>query len=233
MAWDFPRHRITNGDSADPDDLNMYVELLWGQAQFLNEHNFATDAFVFGSDIEAQAVLRTDQVWEEVNPGIYSDPPSLVPAPSDVSMVASGDVLQSIADYGWRTIISRTVTVDTCSIWIMFSFQQGISVPGVGGPNWPGVCSRGGVQYVIAIDGSPIVETITGSGERSLDVNGEGYGGTGANEAMVIDAIIPVLAGPHTISILWKQCRQKDYEQPDTDDYFMVLSRELIIVELY
>ena len=230
MAWDFPRHRITNGDSADPDDLNMYVELLWGQAQFLNEHNFATDAFVFGSDIEAQAVLRTDQVWEEVNPGIYSDPPSLVSAPFNVSLVASGDVLQSIADYGWRTIVSRTVTVDTCSLWIMFSFQQGVSDTAGG---WGATSRRGGVQYVIAIDGSPIVETITGSGERSLDVNGEGYGGTGANEAMVIDAVVPVLAGPHTISILWKQCRQKDYEQPDPDDYFMVLSRELIIVELY
>lgn len=235
MNWAFPHYRIVDGDTMNPDDLNLYYELIWGELQALTGFSFQVASLTVGTDIAESAAVRMVSYKEEVNHGIDITVPT--PAPYESAMVVSGDVLVSVADFTWRVIESRTISTDTASLWIMFSFQQGISCAGGGTPtnsNEEGILNsaRAGVQYAISIDGSVISETITGSGERATDVNGEGYGGQGANEALVIDCVWPVVAGNHTIEVVWRMPRGKDYEQPDADDYFMVLNRELIILEL-
>jgi hypothetical protein len=225
VNWLFLRYRIVDGDTMNPDDLNLYYEAVWNEATALTGFNFEYESLVVGTDIEDGAIIRVRTTSIEADHGIDVATNDGAPTVYDPTPAITG-LIRSRSDFEWRVIVTETVTVSTCNLWVIFSWQQGVTDP------TPSTF-KGGCQYVLAIDGVPIMETMTGSGEKHTDVNGEGYGGTGANEAMVIDAVISLLAGTHTVSALWRQTRAPGFDQPEDEDCFMILNRELIIVELY
>ena len=119
--------------------------------------------------------------------------------PTSSSTIEQAQTWQEVDD------MSITVTIDNCVAWIQASFQLATirdpdfasgSFYGTEAANtWP----HPGIQCAIAIDGSIIPETITGSLEKSNDHTGEGLAHY-AN-GMVVDTIMSLPAGSHTFTL--------------------------------
>jgi hypothetical protein len=142
----------------NPDDLNLYYEAVWNEATALTGFNFEYESLVVGTDIEDGAIIRVRTTSTEVDHGIDVATNDGAPTVCDPTPAITG-LIRSRSDFEWRTIVTETVTVSTCNLWVIFSWQQGVTDP------TPSTF-KGGCQYVLAIDGVPIMETMTGSGEK-------------------------------------------------------------------
>lgn len=224
MAWKYPKTRSRATQPMDLDALNENFEVVVQEMQGnLNEHNWAANAFTDAEDYALGAVIRVRQFAAEVVPMAAISPP-----PASTAAVVSGTPYRALPDFEWGQVITQTVQTDVSALWIMASFQHSVSDPA-------GSVQRSGIQYAIRLDGTVLTETITGSGERQTDVNGEGYDGDGTNMGFVVDAVVPVTAGPHQIELVARMASgvALNLQYLANDDYWMVHNRELLIVELY
>ena len=114
----------------------------------------------------------------------------------------------------WKEIASLDFNVVEGDAEIVASLQHNASV----------VTSskRGGIQYAVAVDSAICAESITGSGDRSDDLTGEGYGGTGIIMPIKVGTYVRLVPGPHTASLMARMTRGRKYEAPSTNDYFWV-----------
>jgi hypothetical protein len=224
MAWKYPKTRSRIAQPMDLDALNENFENVVQELQGnLNEHNWAANAFTDAEDYAQGAVLRVRQAVSEVVPMAAGVGP-----PVNIGSVVSGTPYQTQPDFEWGQVVLQTVRTDATVLWMMASFQHSVSSPA-------GTIRRSGIQYALRLDGTVLTETITGSGERATDTNGEGYDGDGTNMAFVIDAVIPVTAGPHQVELVARMTSgvALNLQYLSDDDYWMILNRELLIVEMY
>lgn len=221
MAWRFPRWRELDGYPCDMEAVNQDIEATVEEVEgLLNEHNWAFNGMTSTDNMTAGAVVRMASTHKTVNPVIGAgDPPP-------TAIIADGFQVSTNTDWVVIDDMVRTVTTDTANLWIMASFQQQPSTPASDSV-------RLGSQYGIRIDGVLLWETVLGGGDRSNDIHGEGFGGNATCIPVVLDAVLPVIAGDHRVEIVARTPRNEAFTVPSSDDYWMVLNRELIIVELY
>lgn len=220
MAWKYPRYRNVDGEVMDLEAINENFETVVQEMQGqLNEHNWAYNAFTSPLDYTAGACLRTKQLSSEVTAML----PGAV-APGTIGMLVSGTAYKTLPVFDWDVVMSTTIRTSTATLWISASFQHAYSAL---------VTSREGIQYALRVDGIEIVETITGTGNRANDQNGEGIDGRGTNMPFVLDAIVPVLAGQHTVQLVSRMCSGPSMAISANDVYWMVLNRELFVVEMH
>lgn len=224
MAWRFPKWRELDGYPVDVNSLNENIEATLEEMDgSLNEHNWAYQAVTDLSDVAPDSIVQMKSKFVELDPSIgQGNPPwSSPPLPIGISVLSS--------NLDWFVIDDMTTTVvtDTVNLWIMASFQQRGSTPTTRDS------VRLGSYYGIRIDGYIIWETVIGGADRSNDLRGEGFGGNISCFPVVIDAVLPVTQGSHLIEIVQRTIRNEDFEVPDSEDFYMVFNRELIIVELY
>lgn len=219
MAWKYPKYNNTDGEPIDAEAINVNFEAFIRETQGnLNEHNWASGAFTDAEDYEIGACLRIDHSYDEVTPMAAQ-----TAAPANIAAIVSGTAYQTIAVYDWDVVDSTQIICDTALLWVIASFQHSVSND----------FTRYGVQYGLRLDGVVIAETVTGSGGRNTDSNGEGLDGDGTNMPLVLDAILPVLSGPHTIELVARMCTSATIALPPTAAYWMVCNRELIVVEMH
>ena len=222
MAWKYPKHRTRDAQPMDLDALNTNFSLVVTEMQGnLNEHNWASGAFTDPEAYAKGAVIRVRQAYSEVIPMAPTTAP-----PANVGAVVSGTPYQVLDNYEWGSVVSQNVKTDATSLWIMASFQHSVSNASP--------TARNGVMYAIRIDGVVLVETITGGGERHTDAKGEGYDGDGTHMPFVIEAVIPVVAGPHRVELVARMATSvAGTAALASGDYWMIHNRELLIMELY
>jgi hypothetical protein len=226
MAWKYPKHRTRDAQPMDLDALNTNFETVVQEMQGnLNEHNWASGAFTSPEAYAKGAVLRVRRTSNEVVPMAAYPLPSSEP-PANVADVISGTPYQVLPNYEWGAVMSQTVRTDATILWIMASFQHSVS-------DYAGT-ARNGVMYAIRLDGIVLTETITGSGERFTDAKGEGIDGDGTHMPFAIEAIVPVVAGPHTVELVARMAATVG-GSPSLigGDYWMIHNREMITVEVY
>lgn len=221
MAWRYPKWRDLDGYPVDIDSINEDFEATVEEMEgSLNEHNWAYQAVTSLDDVAPDALVQFKEKYQTVNPtiGVGNPPARFLPT----------NGFQVAANLDWCVIddMSTTVNTDTANLWIMASFQHQGSDPDAGS-------FRLGVQYGIRIDGTLLWETVVGGADRSNDLRGEGFGGSYGATPFVIDAILPVVSGQHLVEIVARTPRNENFDTLQTDDYWMVFNRELIIMELY
>lgn len=220
MAWKYPRYRNVAGEVMDLEAINENFETVVQEMQGqLNEHNWGYNAFTNPTDYTIGACLRTDQTTEEVEAML----PGTV-APGTIAALVSGTAYQTVPVFDWDVVMTTTIRTSTTTLWISASFQHAYSALAT---------SRQGIQYAIRVDGIEVVETITGTGNRANDQNGEGIDGRGTNMPFVLDAIFPVIAGQHTIQLVARMCSGPSMAISANDVYWMVLNRELFVMEMH
>lgn len=223
MAWKYPKHRTRDTQPMDLDALNTNFETVVQEMQGnLNEHNWASGGFVSEYTTTMGAVLRVKRSSESVNVMTQFGTP-----PATKAAVISGTPYQVTPNYEWDVVMTHVVKTDATNLWIMASFQHSVSDVAT--------TARTGIQYALRLDGTVLTETITGSGERSTDPNGEGIDGDGTHMPFAIEALIPAVAGPHRIELVARMAAAGFASGVFTSsgDYWMVHNREMITVELY
>lgn len=223
MAWKYPKHRNRDAQPMDLDALNTNFELVVQEMQGrLNEHNWASGAFTSDEATTKGAVLRVKQSAEEVVPFVVTGTP-----PATAGAVVSGTPFVLSPNYEWDVIMTHVVKTDATNLWVMTSFQHSVSDVAS--------TARTGIQYAIRLDGVVLTETITGSGERFTDPNGEGIDGDGTHMGFAIEALVPVVAGPHRIELVARMATSGASSAilVASSDYWMVHNREMITVEVY
>lgn len=222
MAWKYPKHRNRAAQPMDLDALNTNFETVVQEMQGnLNEHNWASGAFTSPEAYTKAAVLQIRQTYTEVIPMA----PTVAP-PANVGAVVSGTPYQVLDNYEWDDVVAQTVKTDATVLWIMASFQHSVSSVAT--------TRRNGVMYALRLDGVVLVETITGGGERHTDAKGEGYDSDGTHMPITIEAVVPVVAGPHRIELVARMATSvAGVGALGSGDYWMIHNRELLIMELY
>lgn len=220
MAWKYPRYRSVDGEVMDLDAINENFETVVQEMQGqLNEHNWASNAFTSATDYTINSCLRTKQVVSQVAAML----PGAV-APGTIAALVSGTAYQTLPVFDWDVVMTTTIRTGTSNLWISASFQHAYSALAT---------NRQGIQYALRVDGIEIVETITGTGNRANDQNGEGIDGRGTNMPFLLDAIFPVIAGQHTIQLVARMCSGPSMGISANDVYWMVLNRELFVMEMH
>jgi len=227
--WYFPKTIFVANDAADPTVLTQtFVEVedaLWA----LDAHNFTKHAVVDRADMTegAGATLRSDYVDCDLGM-VYHTPGPGVDPPRTIAGIPEG--IRSYGDSSWREVATRYVETTTCSLYILFSWQQLISKP-AGMTHLLDTTKRRGVQYAIRVNGVILNETIMGASNAQNDQKGEGFGGEGMCQPFLIDVTCPVQAGQQMISLIWRQTKGDDFSVMADDDYYMIGSREFFVLE--
>jgi hypothetical protein len=239
MAQIFPKHKIKDGSPVSKDEVNENLQEIVGEIQGgLGEQNWAEDTFT-RSKIGESALIRMHTKKIEGPKLFTSADPHRYSSPSSLSSDGFGSETHHVkvpSNRTWTTLISFDVTCRSSLLWVIASFQQDYESRG----RWydfEGTERNGrdrffpGVQYAIAIDGGRFHETVIGGTDRSNDRRGESY--RHWRHAFTTDLIIPVTAGIHTVSLQGRMVATTGYKRfSDTQDFYAVGNRELIVMEM-
>ena len=206
MSWKLPQNRIQSNDPTTPESVNEnFFEVVHESGKF-NEHNFQSNAISSSSSLTTTAAYLITHSYQAVNPGI-------VDASSGTNNTTGGadnDIIGHTTSWVGIEDLSVTIKTEDSILWILGSVQ---------------VMNSTSVALGVSIDGYVLPETILGGVTEDNDPNGFGMEKAGP---FVVDAIIPVEAGEHTVEIVVKF---KDFA-PDLASSATVQNRELIVLEL-
>lgn len=221
MSWRVPRHRPRTSQSVAEPEINEDFEATVTEVDgHLNEHNFKANAITDPEDVDIDASIAVGHSFQEVDPGMGQGNPPPTTLPTNGFQVPNTQEWTAIDD------MSDTVEVSQSLLWILGSLQQEPSNPA-------SATVRFGMQYAIRLDGLVLYETLTGSVDRVNDKTEEALGDAGNQWAIVVEAVLDVVPGPHLVEIVCRTPKDWTLSQPATDDFWMILNRELITVELY
>jgi len=214
MAQYFPKYRDKAGYPADLESVNHNFRQVVNEIEGnLGEHNWAENAITDKADVAESAAIRIYNTYQEVDHGMdYHTAASSSPT-NHVQISNSRE---------WTTIIEKKITTDASLVWVLASFQNfymGLTP------------TEASFQYCLAINGNQIAETATGCTDRSNDLTGEGVY-TNAH-GFSLDAVVPVVPGENTFSLIAKLVADEDYTTFDSSTKAcQIFNRELILVEM-
>jgi hypothetical protein len=214
VAWKYPKYRIDSGEPASVDTLNKNFLAISQESGALNEHNFTSNAITSRTELTKGAAYQIKHLYRAVDPANGGGAAALP------TSAANGDELDSTL--GWQDIadLNGYVTTGDSLLWVLGSIQvYGTEV------NF--------FRFALKIDDAVIPESVTGGNDLSNDPIGFGLYGSGVNatdpntDAVVIDAVVPVPAGRHQVSMVMNQQMSNM-----AGKLIQVQNRELIIIEL-
>lgn len=221
MAWKLPTLREVVGYIVDVDSWNENFR--WANDEisgYLNEHNWANNAITSATNMEAGSVIKIISASQAVNPdiGFGNPPPTVLPA--------GGYRIPNSFQWEVITILDTTVETADTIVHHICTFQCEPSNPAA--PS-----NKYGVQFALAIDDNVINETIIGSVDKPIDPVGEGFGDLNMGEPLVVESIDFISAGTHRFTCVARLVDNATFVQVAVDDYYMILNREQIIIELW
>ena len=214
MAWKYPKHRISPEEPASVDTLNENFLAIAQESGALNEHNFAVNAITSRTELTKGAAYQIKHLYRAVDPANGGGASALP------TSATNGDELNSTL--GWQDIadLNGYVSTDESLLWVLGSIQVYATEPNY-------------IRFALKINDAVIPETITGGTDISNDPLGFGLYVSGIaatspySEVVVVDAVIPVPAGRHQVSMCMNQQMSNMAGKK-----IEVQNRELIIIEL-
>lgn len=208
MAWKFPKRRIQSGDPTGVEDMNENFAEYSQESGSINEHNFRAGAVSSRAELTANAGFVVTSVSQAVNPNIVDGSSG-----ADNSTDANNDLIGT--SNSWTAIDDLSVTIKTedAPLWIISSLQRfGLS----------------DASFAISVDGYVLPESIIGGVTYSNDP----YGAAATPQSpYVLDVVIPVAAGTHTIQVVARFYRRASF--PASSALLdAVQNRELIVIEM-
>ena len=229
MAWKYPKRPIKGTYVADIDAINEnFLTVIEESTGYLNEHNFQASGLDADGNLLAvtepeqlialrQAVVpvsgRSNQLPEDIGHILHYSR-QVGPSPdtngSDWTEVSGTDFYQTFDGDGFKI----TANFKGSLVWICASFtihthdipRRALSTWATGG-QFP-TTKAYGLNMGLMLDGALIPESLVGSGditqENFRDDNNEYKGGGGINggrNAIVLDAVVYIPPGNHTIEI--------------------------------
>ena len=244
MAWRYPPQYIGPKYVADISPINENLSTLAGEVSgMLNEHNLrasedTSESLLTRAQLENDAAFRIKYVT--ANP---------IPIGDDYGSRTNWATIAA-AD-GWQTFTDDGCQIEFVAVgglvWLNASFSV-VCGFGVASKFQKGY----GYNFALELDGVIVYESLVGSGESASEFyngpNGRGarltpiksanlvtpVGGGGvsaARIAMVVDAIVNVPPGPHTVRIAIMNIRGKMQRDPVNSDTF-ITNREMFVMEL-
>jgi len=203
--WWYPRNRLSANRPIDfeevNEDLRQVVSLMEGN---LGEHNWNLAA-ITRPNVATAAVLVVNRTSTDVDPDLENAGGAVLPARIPPGPAGSVRIPTS-GEYVVVTGLSLS-NVDTGNslVWILASFQFMQS----------SIANSGGLQCALRIDGTTIPETVTGTLDTTNDRWGENMMADTGNTttggiAFVLDAILDVTPGRHTIEVVAKSNKPAD-----------------------
>lgn len=227
MPHVFPKRPVSSTAVMNIEDFNENMMAVAQEAGRLNEHNMK-DGCHSASPlyVQAGAAIMLDSEFDAVNPeGDYETFPPDPPVGTDMISLEENNF--------WTPILEKQIVTHNSPLWIIFSLQYCCHPD-----DYP---DTGGAQFAVAIDGTILAESITGSLDMdnlyaadlahaySSPVGGPLLPNKAYGCPISGDLVVPIPAGAHTISLLGKQLVSRDAVNPSSAN---VYSRELIVIEL-
>ncbi len=210
MAWKYPKYRIDSGEPASVDTLNKNFLAISQESGALNEHNFAVNAITSRTELTKGAAYQIKHLYRAVDPANGGGASALP------TSATNGDELNSTL--GWQDIadLNGYVSTDESLLWVLGSIQVYATEPNY-------------IRFALKINDAVIPETITGGTDISNDPLGFGLyvQANPYSEVVVVDAVVPVPAGRHQVSMVMNQQMSNM-----AGKLIQVQNRELIIIEL-
>jgi len=219
MAWRYPKYHLKKNRPTSIDELNTNMAGVACESGRLNEHNWKEQAITDKSVVNTGASTFITGTYRGVDM-IDITPPG--PFWSSGSTVQPSYTHAVLGDIDWVLVDSIDFKSDNSLVWINASFQQ-VRVFG-------GTADDKAPQYGLRIDGAIIDESVTGTGERSNDRFSFWPNYT---VPIVLDAIVPVPSGSHTIELVVRVGHGAEFMKTfDNYGVTYITSRELFAVEL-
>jgi len=210
VAWKYPKYRIDSGEPASVDTLNKNFLAISQESGALNEHNFAVNAITSRTELTKGAAYQIKHLYRAVDPANGGGASALP------TSATNGDELNSTL--GWQDIadLNGYVSTDESLLWVLGSIQVYATEPNY-------------IRFALKINDAVIPETITGGTDISNDPLGFGLyvQANPYSEVVVVDAVVPVPAGRHQVSMVMNQQMSNM-----AGKLIQVQNRELIIIEL-
>jgi len=226
MSHVFPRHRPKLGEPINADDVNEAFRTTIDTVQgHLGEHNWADGAIASRGDMAADVALRAAGTSQAVDWTTFNA--ANEPASGPVGAHEASSNMQ------WETEPQTTVTCNTRGgiVWIMASWQMDAGESTSIASYFDRLV---GCQFAIKLDGYIVEETIIGGMERANDKRGEALAWDIAPQ--VIDCVLPLEPGQHTISLAFRQSRNTSWlPMPGAPDrlFYELFNREIIVIEAH
>ena len=253
MAWRYPPQYIGPNYAVDNSPINEAFTAVVGEASgALNEHNFPSS-----DDILADNLLERSNLSDDAAMRLHyaSSPTSTYPRSYNSK---TGWVEISIAD-GWQSFTEDGCTLEFLSLggatWLNASFNVHC------GFNNISIVQKGyGYNFALELDGVMLAESMLGTGDSVSEFyngpNGraaklvptklahlntpQGGGGIAAARIpIVVDAVVDLTPGPHTLRLLVMNIRGRmrggnksgeQYRTPSKETY--ISTRELFALEM-
>ena len=190
MSWKIQKYRPIDTDAMDIRDINEnfygYIDELSGG---LNEHNFTAGAFTGNERLTADAAMAAHQV---LAPG---DPTSIL-STETLAYKTQWEPVSAAANV--TTPLRKVIVATGGPVWVMASFQLVLSTS----------LNTSGFQFVLALDGAPLFESLFGGGDLSNDeIVSTGlftYGPAvqGQYLPIVLEAYLDLTPGEYTLEVL-------------------------------
>ena len=250
MAWRYPKYDVKSGYVIDIDPINEnFLPFVEESSGALNENNFDSD----------QATLTRSQLAEDVAFTLHHAVPgaSAMPSPTDYTNKNNWVTLPNNSD--WQTSTKAGMTLNLVArggtVWICGSFQLLCGTGNIATDSsgdfeaW----QKGfGFLAALKVDGVTINESLLGTGDSTNEyyrgykntgmiyiptgaaaIAGPQAGGgiSGARLPCVVDAVIELSPGPHTIEIAVMNIRGT-MRSASTDRNSYIANRELFALEM-
>lgn len=226
MSHVFPPRVLRPGMVVDPDDFDENVRAFKNEARGrLGEQNFKEEAFPSRASLEFGAGLR------HYRRGLTVDGSDWTATPTGTFIVKKTPTWQPVDD------MTLTFTSGAALLWIMASFQAS-------GKPLTSLFSPTIFQAALRIDGATLVNGLTGDPDvqeaqeitfgdgADVTLDGDRYmRGVGIaqfNEPVVVEAMVPVGPGLHTIDLV-----ARPLWYPASGDAGRIYTRTLIVLEFH
>lgn len=246
MSFFFPKNREKDGFPLDAEAINENFRDAYAETQSgLGEHNWRNGAILDRSKLEANTGIKIHRTGVALSHSIADGGGGSDPVPGavgsnyyNVNPVSDWNVV--IAVSGIAATMSRTITTGNSLLWIMGSFQQHTTNNARRYLGLDGVLSEiSGCGHAISLDGTIIYESMDGGLDFSNDPTGTAL--RLDSYPFVVDTLIPVTAGVHTVSLevrlgFGPSAPYSEIFVPTysvaTNNFYQIMSREFIILEL-
>lgn len=235
MSYRFPRRIPRSGEVIDAVDMTESLQYAANESSGrLNQHNFANDAFSSRLHVNDNAFARFDTIQHEAD----GTDPFVSPAPANAAVITKPATWQPVGgDSGAGRLRYSWVSTAYSALWVQASFQY--SGPGelTTFPPVPGI-NDAGVNFVLSFDGQIIPESATGIMDQSANLfetfgpitfGAHGQYPAGFAKAVVLDAVLAMTPGPHSIELLASTQWSDNATAANWIRY--VYNRELILIE--
>jgi len=253
MSFYFPKNRERKDYPIDKDAINEDFREVYAETQSgLGEHNWRRGAISNLASMASDAGIKVHRTGLALTHGITNaDYPSGSDGTGPQTGVPANNYFNVSPSNTWNVVVtesgtpnlaatmSRTITTGNSLLWIMASFQQATRNATRDVVSNAVRYELGGCNHAISLDSTIIYESMDGGLDVANDPTGSAL--RMDDHPFVVDVLIPVNAGVHTLSMEIRHAYGPTNSftgnftpvySVSTNNFYQIMSREFIILEL-